>query len=121
MSKISFKKYVNNIYREQNDFLTNYKKMLFIDNKDSLSCLSIFDIEQYNKLRRPRILNDFINVIKEIKREKNYCFFTITLKDINYKNLTDEEVLKYIKKQYEILKDFQTSIFKKRNDGRNSI
>ena len=33
------------------------------------------DIEQYNKLREPRILNDFINVLKDIKKDKKYQWY----------------------------------------------
>lgn len=121
MNRNSFKKHINHIYKEQNEFMINYKKRLIIDNKDNLTCLSVFDIEQYNKLREPRILNDFINVLKDIKKDKKYSFFTITLKNIDYKNMSNDEVMENIKEQYEILKEFQYLIFKKRNDKKNSL
>ena len=121
MNRNSFKKHINHIYKEQNEFMINYKKRLIIDNKDNLICLSVFDIEQYNKLREPRILNDFINVLKDIKKDKKYSFFTITLKNIDYKNMSNDEVMENIKEQYEILKEFQYLLFKKRSDRKNSL
>ena len=45
MNRNSFKKHINHIYKEQNEFMINYKKRLIIDNKDNLTCLSVFDIE----------------------------------------------------------------------------
>lgn len=121
MKNIEFINHVNNLYKVKNDFLTNYKKRIFIENDNDLMSLSIFDIEQYNKKREPRILNDFINVLKDIKQDKEYSFFTITLKNIDYSNLSNEEIIEQIKEQYKTLKDFQTLIFKKRSDKKNSL
>lgn len=121
MKNIEFENHINKLYKVKNDYLTNYKKRIFVENNSNLMSLNLFDIEQYNKRREPRILNDFINVLKDIKKDKEYRFFTITLKNIDYSNLSHDEILEKIKEQYKTLKDFQTLIFRKKIGKKNSL
>lgn len=123
--KSSFKEFIDNKIYLKEISSKIWKNYLYVKNDNYSKFMNLNDLEYFLQKKQDGIFNDIMNSIPFLKSDKKTRFITLTLnsplihKFEKIKN--NDEKLKDIKNQYNIINDFKKSVFKKRRDRKNKL